>query len=165
MKEAPWDSHIEACGYEPAPSRVLGSTGAAGRQGRARSCCPAFILCPYTSHMSCSHLILPLLLSPRPAWQEADRHLAAPLPGWGMMLSPSPLAFVWEEEIGWEAGDGGRGQMRERRKMLGQLTHGLQPRRRDGNLHPFRGTGPGGKVLSKHPSPAEGARGGFCSCP
>lgn len=55
--------------------------------------------------------------------------------------------------------------MQERRKMLGQLIYGLQPRRRDGNLHPFRGTSPGGKVLSKHPSPAESARGRFCSCP
>lgn len=76
--------------------------------GRAGSCCPPFTLYPCTSHMSCSHLILPLLLSPRPAWWEADRYLTAPFPGWGMMLSSFPQALVWEEEVGWEAGDGGR---------------------------------------------------------
>jgi len=51
--------------------------------------------------------------------------------------------------------------IRERRKVLGQLIHGPQPRRREGNLHPFRGTSPRGKVLSKHPSPAECAGKGF----
>lgn len=121
MKEAPWDFHIEACGYEPAPSRVFGSAGAAGRQGMAELGAAALHLPSTPAHLTClcSHLILPLLLSPRPAWWEADRHLTVPFPGWGMMLSSFPQALVWEEEVGWEAGDGGRWQHAREEKDAG----------------------------------------------
>lgn len=36
-----------------------------------------------------------------------------------MMLSPSLLTLVWEKEVGWEAGDGGRGQHTREEKDAG----------------------------------------------
>lgn len=84
--------------FEPDSRRVFRSTGVAGRQGMAEpgSSCPAFVFYLCTSHISCSHLIPPLLLSL--------------FPGWEMMLLPSPLALVGEEEAG-------RHGMRERDRI------------------------------------------------
>lgn len=41
------------------------------------------------------------------------------------MLSQSPLALVWEEEVGWEAGDGGRGRHVTEEKDAGTVDSWL----------------------------------------
>lgn len=91
-----------ALGFSPQGTQLGASPwqsvwGAAGRWGMAEPGAAALLLSSASAHLAC-----PAPTSSRhsscvlqPARREAGRHLAAPIPVWGMMLSPSPLALFF----------------------------------------------------------------------
>lgn len=120
---------------EPASRRGFGSTGIAGRQGMAEPGSSALHLLSTPAHLMCPAPISSHYYSCLSSWMGND-------------AVPIPTGSCWGGR-GRKAWDEGKGQHSREEKDAGAadpwLTEG-----RDRNLHPCRGTSPGGKMLSKH---------------